>query len=235
MAYAFVQGIAYSSNNSTVSTSGIVTFAPSSGNTLILTIAYVSATSVPFGSFTDQSGNPLTMTSIPGTANGTIYSMVSKFLVGCPSGITGVILNVSTPGICGFNISEYSGQAGVLDGFAIGTTTATTAANGIVFPSITTTNQPALFYAVSFDDTHNTARPTAGTGFTTHAGQSNMLDPADSGQASGSTQDKRLTATGSQTATMTNAATSGDLFLCISFSLDELSTSPNTASIAWVT
>lgn len=229
MAYAFVNAANYSSNSSSVNTSGVITLAVTAGNVLVFTVATNDTSAVPVNGITDQATNPLTYSTVQGAVSGTNFSMATYVVAGANvgSGITGVIVNFSTSSFTmAVNVAQYSGISGNIDGVAGNTATATTAANGIVFPSISNTNQPAMFYAVSFDDTTYAAGPTAGTGFTTHGASGHLPEPNDSGNNPGNIQDKRLTTTGSQTATMTNAATGGDLFLMISFAWDEAASGP---------
>jgi hypothetical protein len=237
MAYSYVNSAQFSSNNSPVATSGVMTLAVTAGNTLIVTVACDVGAGVPLSGITDQSGGALSFVQAGTTVTGTVFSMAVYYLVNVPTSPTGIIVNlsVSTQRLA-VQITQYSGIAGTIDGVAIGTATATLAANNVVFPSITNANQPALFYAVGFDDTTYTAGPTAGTGFTFHGNLSDRVpQPTNLGNNPGIAEDKRLTATGSQTATMNNNAVSGDLYLMISLALDEIGISPNTASIAWVT
>src|ERR1700677_2798768 len=236
MAYAYVNAAQFSSNNSPVATSGVITLAVTAGNALIVTVVCDDGAGVPVSTITDQGGGALSFVQAGTTVTGSVFSMAMFYLVNVPSSPTGIIVNlsVSTQRLS-VQISQFSGISGSLDGVAGGTATATLASNNVIFPSITNANQPALFYAVGFDDTTYTAGPTAGTGFTFHGALANRVpQPTDSGNNPGLTEDKRLTATGSQTATLTNNAVSGDLYLMISLALDEISTTPNTATIAWV-
>lgn len=219
-AYAFVQAKTFSANSSSATTTGIVSFTSgvTAGNTLIVAVVFESATVVPVSTITDQSANVLSFTAATSVINGTANSMRVYYLVGVPAGITGLIVNTSTAGVISFDAAEYSGITGVLDGAAGGASTQTTA---ISFPPITNSNQPAIFYAVSFDDT-TVGGPTAGSGFTSHGNGVRVLEPANSGNIRGIFQDKRLTTTGTQTAIMTSGGITGDLILMASFAIDEV-------------
>src|ERR1700684_1213030 len=113
MAYAFVQALVYSSNNSSQTTSGIVSFGAgvTAGDALILAAVYESATVVPITGVTDQSANPLSFVAGTSVVNGTNNSMQVLYLLNAPSGITGIIVNF-TSGRIAFNCAEYSGITG---------------------------------------------------------------------------------------------------------------------------
>jgi hypothetical protein len=232
--YAYVGG-ASTATSASNSTSLTLTYSPTAGNSLFLTVAYDNSSQRTITSLVDQSSNPITYSLVGQLQDSPSYQGLAVLY--CPtvgSGITGITVSLSSgTGGIGLDAREYSYLSGIttLAGSKTASATFTTATDAVTTGSIVPTGAPGICFAVAGDITA-AATPAAGTGYTSRAADSFAMH---FGTSLYRIEDARYTTTGGTTPTFTSTGASGNSFFVIAAMVQEQQaaatlTSPTLAS-----
>lgn len=220
MAYAHVQSIFFPN----VSGSATLTLQPTSqgganfttGSRVFAGLEYFQNGADPARtvvSVTNQSATPITFAQPASNQYATDTGAVVVDIPVMPAGVTSILITLSASpafGALGF-VSEYTGLGtGAADGASsLINTSAPTTGDAVVSGSASNAAQPAICWGVAFDAIANSV-PTNGTGFTSRLAAAGCA-----------VEDKRLTATGSQQTTFTNASGGARTFIAFMIMADE--------------